>query len=209
MQITQARSAKTLTPSHMKQCILSESRFDFLKDLVKNIPDPSAQEDNENNANEVLDYSSGKPSEEPTKHSQENNKQKPEIMANFYTEQQQSTSAGRMPVIQYGPKVTQTEQPKLSFSIENIVNKETEPKLILDLSQGPVTSAPSSSQIPIPHLVSNVNNKSPVVQNVPASTSQTPPLHDNIPPLIPISHNNLYGPSSGDNNLYIDEDYDN
>lgn len=30
-QITQSRNAKTLTPSHMKQCILSESRFDFLK----------------------------------------------------------------------------------------------------------------------------------------------------------------------------------
>ncbi|XP_048525387.1 dr1-associated corepressor isoform X2 [Dendroctonus ponderosae] len=48
--ITKNRSAKTLTPSHMKQCILSESRFDFLKDLVKNIPDASVQEDNENNA---------------------------------------------------------------------------------------------------------------------------------------------------------------
>lgn len=50
MQITQSRNAKTLTPSHMKQCILSESRFDFLKDLVKDIPDASVQEDNENNA---------------------------------------------------------------------------------------------------------------------------------------------------------------
>nr|CAH7766475.1 unnamed protein product [Callosobruchus chinensis] len=49
MQITLARNAKTLTPSHMKQCILSESRFDFLKDLVKDIPDASVQEDNENN----------------------------------------------------------------------------------------------------------------------------------------------------------------
>ncbi|CAH1965502.1 unnamed protein product [Acanthoscelides obtectus] len=49
MQITLARNAKTLTPSHMKQCILSESRFDFLKDLVKDIPDASIQEDNENN----------------------------------------------------------------------------------------------------------------------------------------------------------------
>ncbi|XP_044763818.1 transcription regulator complex subunit bur6 [Coccinella septempunctata] len=48
-QITLSRNAKTLTPSHMKQCILAESRFDFLKDLVKNIPDASAQEDNENN----------------------------------------------------------------------------------------------------------------------------------------------------------------
>ncbi|XP_015189548.1 PREDICTED: DNA polymerase epsilon subunit C isoform X2 [Polistes dominula] len=39
MQITSAKNAKTLSPSHMKQCILSESRFDFLKDLVKGIPD--------------------------------------------------------------------------------------------------------------------------------------------------------------------------
>jgi len=100
------------------------------------------------------------------------------------------------------------EQPKLNFSIEKLVKKETEPKLQIDLT--PTPSA-SSSQIPIPQLVPSVNNKSPVIQNVPASTSQaqTPPAHDNIPPLIPISHNNLYGHSSGDNNLYIDEDYDN
>lgn len=38
-QITIARNAKTLSPTHLKQCINSESRFDFLKDLVKNIPD--------------------------------------------------------------------------------------------------------------------------------------------------------------------------
>ncbi|KAK6632365.1 hypothetical protein RUM44_007407 [Polyplax serrata] len=42
MQITSAKNAKTLTPTHMKQCILSESRFDFLKDLVKGIPDVSS-----------------------------------------------------------------------------------------------------------------------------------------------------------------------
>ncbi|XP_012285295.1 uncharacterized protein LOC105702364 isoform X2 [Orussus abietinus] len=39
MQVTSAKNAKTLSPSHMKQCILSESRFDFLKDLVKGFPD--------------------------------------------------------------------------------------------------------------------------------------------------------------------------
>lgn len=39
MQITSAKNAKTLSPSHMKQCILSESRFDFLKDLVRGLPD--------------------------------------------------------------------------------------------------------------------------------------------------------------------------
>ncbi|XP_075212892.1 negative cofactor 2 alpha isoform X2 [Lycorma delicatula] len=45
MQITLAKSAKTLSPSHMKQCILSESRFDFLKDLVKSLPDSSTCDD--------------------------------------------------------------------------------------------------------------------------------------------------------------------
>lgn len=45
MQITNAKNAKTLSPSHMKQCILSESRFDFLKDLVKSLPDVSGPDD--------------------------------------------------------------------------------------------------------------------------------------------------------------------
>ncbi|CAH2098664.1 unnamed protein product [Euphydryas editha] len=41
------RNAKTLSPSHVKQCILGESRFDFLRDLVKNIPDVTAAEERE------------------------------------------------------------------------------------------------------------------------------------------------------------------
>ncbi|XP_028160289.1 DNA polymerase epsilon subunit C [Ostrinia furnacalis] len=47
MQVTMARNAKTLSPSHVKQCILGESRFDFLRDLVKNIPDVSVAEEKE------------------------------------------------------------------------------------------------------------------------------------------------------------------
>ncbi|KAJ2943058.1 hypothetical protein O0L34_g18749 [Tuta absoluta] len=47
MQVTMSRNAKTLSPSHVKQCILAESRFDFLRDLVKNIPDVSAAEEKE------------------------------------------------------------------------------------------------------------------------------------------------------------------
>lgn len=43
--ITNSKNAKTLSTSHMKQCILSESRFDFLKDLVKGIPDVSGNDD--------------------------------------------------------------------------------------------------------------------------------------------------------------------
>ncbi|XP_055533843.1 uncharacterized protein LOC129723562 [Wyeomyia smithii] len=45
LRITNARNAKTLSPSHMKQCIISENRFDFLRDLVKNIPDIGVNED--------------------------------------------------------------------------------------------------------------------------------------------------------------------
>lgn len=51
---TQAKNARTLTPQHLKQTILSEARFDFLKDLVANISDvrdPSADgEDSNSNA---------------------------------------------------------------------------------------------------------------------------------------------------------------
>lgn len=50
MEITSAKNAKTLSPSHMKQCILSESRFDFLKDLVKNLPDVASCDGEEGNS---------------------------------------------------------------------------------------------------------------------------------------------------------------
>lgn len=45
LRITTSRNAKTLSPSHMKQCIMAESRFDFLRELVKNIPDISVAEE--------------------------------------------------------------------------------------------------------------------------------------------------------------------
>lgn len=45
LNITNARNAKTLSPSHMKQIIMSENRFDFLRDLVKNVPDINVAEE--------------------------------------------------------------------------------------------------------------------------------------------------------------------
>lgn len=45
LRITNSRNARTLSPSHMKQCIMAESRFDFLRELVKNIPDISVAEE--------------------------------------------------------------------------------------------------------------------------------------------------------------------
>uniref|UniRef100_A0A3P9KV08 Dr1-associated corepressor n=1 Tax=Oryzias latipes TaxID=8090 RepID=A0A3P9KV08_ORYLA len=38
-QVTQSRNAKTMTMSHLKQCIELEQQFDFLKDLVATVPD--------------------------------------------------------------------------------------------------------------------------------------------------------------------------
>lgn len=38
-EVTLQKNARTLTTSHLKQCILSETKFDFLKDLVASVPD--------------------------------------------------------------------------------------------------------------------------------------------------------------------------
>lgn len=44
-EYTRSRNAKTMTPSHLKSCITSENQFDFLKDLVANVPDLPAHEE--------------------------------------------------------------------------------------------------------------------------------------------------------------------
>lgn len=43
--VTANRGARTLTPSHLKFCIQSESRFDFLKELVSTVPDLQGDSD--------------------------------------------------------------------------------------------------------------------------------------------------------------------
>lgn len=43
--ITSQRGARTLTPSHLKMCIKSEKRFDFLKELVSTVPDVQGDHD--------------------------------------------------------------------------------------------------------------------------------------------------------------------
>ncbi|XP_054609399.1 dr1-associated corepressor isoform X2 [Dunckerocampus dactyliophorus] len=45
--VTQSKNAKTMTTSHLKQCIELEQQFDFLKDLVAAVPDMQGEgEDN-------------------------------------------------------------------------------------------------------------------------------------------------------------------
>lgn len=48
LDVTVARHAKTITVSHMKHTIMQEIRFDFLRELVKNIPDLSVSDDDGN-----------------------------------------------------------------------------------------------------------------------------------------------------------------
>ena len=57
LRITNFRNAKTLSTSHMKQCIMSEQRFDFLRELVKNIPDISVAEEAANYNDEEVQSS--------------------------------------------------------------------------------------------------------------------------------------------------------
>ncbi|XP_060847264.1 uncharacterized protein LOC132926868 isoform X2 [Rhopalosiphum padi] len=47
--VTMQKSARTLTLAHLKQCIYSDSRLDFLKELVKSTPDNSEE------CNDILD----------------------------------------------------------------------------------------------------------------------------------------------------------
>ncbi|XP_023026532.1 negative cofactor 2 alpha [Leptinotarsa decemlineata] len=202
MQITQARNAKTLTPSHMKQCILSESRFDFLKDLVKNIPDASIQEDNENNAisEENLDTNKTEDSikmeesddseksnteEELTRNSTKNEKSL-QMEANDYS--RQSTSTSRTPVIQYGPKIVEAEATRLNFSVNRLLGQEDKPKLHITIA---------SENSPVPQLV-------PANRSVSSLPTRVAPS-SNVPPLIPFSQ---FSPNTSEN-LCIDEDYDN
>lgn len=46
-QLTTQRSAKTLTPQHLKLIIQTDKKYDFLKDLVANVPDLGAEDEDD------------------------------------------------------------------------------------------------------------------------------------------------------------------
>ncbi|XP_048851429.1 dr1-associated corepressor-like [Brienomyrus brachyistius] len=61
-QVTQSRNAKTMTTSHLKQCIELEQQFDFLKDLVAAVPDMQGDaEDNHMEGGEKVSRRGRKP----------------------------------------------------------------------------------------------------------------------------------------------------
>ncbi|XP_030636461.1 dr1-associated corepressor [Chanos chanos] len=61
-QVTQSRNAKTMTTSHLKQCIELEQQFDFLKDLVAAVPDMQGEgEDNHTESAEKVPRRGRKP----------------------------------------------------------------------------------------------------------------------------------------------------
>ncbi|KAK9881575.1 hypothetical protein WA026_016449 [Henosepilachna vigintioctopunctata] len=197
MQITQARNAKTLTPSHMKQCILSENRFDFLKDLVKNIPDASTQEDNENN----LLFDASLENRDTKTDSTTNLHHRPQT--SHSVGQEQSTSRKSSTVIKYGPAVTQnagiatsssTRRNSASGSNSNssgsyFKSESTSSKKSVEDDE---TDSDKEEDIVIPSHTQSISRKRKSTR-------------DNVPPLIPI---NLYSQNRNDS-LVIDEDYDN
>uniref|UniRef100_A0A8C5MWR8 Dr1-associated corepressor n=1 Tax=Leptobrachium leishanense TaxID=445787 RepID=A0A8C5MWR8_9ANUR len=60
-QVTQTRSAKTMTTSHLKQCIELEQQFDFLKDLVATVPDMQGETDDNHTEGERVSRRGRKP----------------------------------------------------------------------------------------------------------------------------------------------------
>lgn len=160
MLITESRNAKTLTPSHLKQCIQSESRFDFLKDLVRNIPDASVQEDNENNA-EFVESTQTDTFPAPCQ---------PVIQPTFSTNPATPAPSviARTPVIQYQPSFKApssdvSDVSKVSVSVAPLTQND-EPKIHLEIGHpvGPDT-APSINVDPpplVPISASNYSNSS-------------------------------------------------
>ncbi|XP_007883922.1 dr1-associated corepressor [Callorhinchus milii] len=60
-RVTQSRNAKTMTTSHLKQCIELEQQFDFLKDLVAAVPDMQADVEENHTDNDKLPRRGRKP----------------------------------------------------------------------------------------------------------------------------------------------------
>lgn len=59
--MTNTRNAKTISISHMKYTIMQENRFDFLRELVKNIPDMGVSDDGCNDDSNESPEESTKP----------------------------------------------------------------------------------------------------------------------------------------------------
>lgn len=60
--VTQSRNAKTMTTSHLKQCIELEQQFDFLKDLVAAVPDMQGEGEENHTEGEKIPRRGRKPS---------------------------------------------------------------------------------------------------------------------------------------------------
>lgn len=93
-------------------------------------------------------------------------------------------------------QVMHPDVPKLNFSVDSLVVKPEQAAPVVP------TSSPLSASNLVPSHPTSVPS-----HLVPPSNCK--PFPYEIPPLLPLAHNSIYGQSSGDNNLYIDEDYDN
>lgn len=65
-ETTKIRNAKTLTTSHIKQTIHQEKKFDFLKDLVANVPDHQAEDESDPNISDTKRQKTPRPRKQRT-----------------------------------------------------------------------------------------------------------------------------------------------
>lgn len=191
----------------MKQCILSESRFDFLKDLVKNIPDATAQEDSEMLPLEIPDYPS-----EPQNLSISAPMDPEPVPVEAQIDPDLALKLSRDITPQLGlSMVNSPTTPKLDFAPNFYTEQGSSSKATTVIQYG--SPARKTSDAPkidfsIKSLVQKDESSVEPKIHIDLTNIIRQPCND-VPPLIPIARTNLYTHQTNSDNLCIDEDYDN
>eukprot|EP00057_Strongylocentrotus_purpuratus_P030538 XP_781963.1 PREDICTED: dr1-associated corepressor isoform X2 [Strongylocentrotus purpuratus] len=197
-QETLSRNAKTLTTSHIKQCIEQENKFDFLKDLVENVPTISCEDDDSNSGS----IQSDKPP---------NSRRKKGIRRD----------ASAQSSVQSVDEPSSDEDSFESDESGSKDERQRHPAETTNASAANSSSSSSSSSHPAFHTVPPVNHNSyPYPGQTASGTMYAPTMP---PPLLPPHHSALSGnaPAMGaylapqphtsqnnDNDDDSDEDYD-
>lgn len=194
----------------MKQCILSESRFDFLKDLVKNIPDIN-NDDNVDLTTTPNDLNQQQQQPVP-----------PLIDFNKTSLSGLAVHVGQAHCSNQRPSTVIRSPSESSERLSNLNNVQIQ--AAVNTSYSANFYAEQSSDGGEPRSVIQYNQKEAHYQSQEPTLSRPPIFHissniredttnDNIPPLIPIrqpgSDNPMFSYCSPSDNLCIDEDYDN
>lgn len=199
----------------MKQCILSESRFDFLKDLVKNIPDIN-NDDNVDTPTTPNDLN-----QQPVPPLIDFNKTSLAGQAGLAVQAGHAGQAGQAHCSNERPSTVIRSPSESSERVSNLNNVQIQAAVNTSYSANFYAEQSSDGE---PRSVIQYNQKEAHYQSQDPTLSRAPIFHissniredttnDNIPPLIPIrqpgSDNPMFSYCSPSDNLCIDEDYDN